>query len=42
MQYLWEFEIYDSGKFFVAEPVNDLGEGTFGEDFKDAVACDDC
>ena len=41
MQYLWEFEIYESDKFFVAEPVNDLGEGTFGEDFKEAVACDD-
>ena len=37
MLYMWEFEIFENGKFVSAFPADDLGEGTFGTDFDDAV-----
>lgn len=37
MVYVCEFEFYDSGGYVDAVPLSFDGEGTFGDDFEDAV-----
>lgn len=37
MLYICEFEIFNSGQSVCAIPCNDMGAGTFGDDFNDAV-----
>lgn len=37
MIYVQEFEFYESNGFVTASPCGGFGEGTFGDDFEDAV-----